>query len=121
MRNQLLRDTDWASMAHSVEVRVPLVDKVLLETLAPLVVAANQTLGKTWLARAPRPQLPEAIVRRPKTGFLTPLNEWLMRSKTLEDAAPRLKLPVQAHWSRRWALTVLSQFAPDAPNMAAAA
>ena len=26
MRNQLLRDTDWASMAHSLEVRVPLVD-----------------------------------------------------------------------------------------------
>ena len=31
MRNQLLRDTDWASMAHSLEVRVPLVDAVLLE------------------------------------------------------------------------------------------
>ena len=34
MRNQLLRDTDWASMAHSLEVRVPLVDAVLLEKLA---------------------------------------------------------------------------------------
>ena len=31
MRNQLLRDTDWASMAHSLEIRVPLVDAVLLE------------------------------------------------------------------------------------------
>ena len=30
MRNQLLRDTDWASMAHSLEVRVPLVDVELL-------------------------------------------------------------------------------------------
>ena len=34
MRNQLLRDTDWASMAHSLEVRVPLVDAVLLAKLA---------------------------------------------------------------------------------------
>ena len=37
LRNQLLRDTDWASMAHSLEVRVPLVDRTLLETLAPLL------------------------------------------------------------------------------------
>ena len=35
MRNQLLRDTDWASMAHSVEVRTPLVDSALLRQLAP--------------------------------------------------------------------------------------
>src|SRR5262249_7073139 len=34
MRNQLLRDTDWASMAHSVEVRVPLVDIEVLKSLA---------------------------------------------------------------------------------------
>ena len=33
MKNQLLRDTDWASMAHSLEVRVPLVDVTLLQAL----------------------------------------------------------------------------------------
>jgi asparagine synthase (glutamine-hydrolysing) len=36
MRNQLLRDTDWASMAHSLEVRVPLVDSKLLRSLVPI-------------------------------------------------------------------------------------
>ena len=36
MRNQLLRDTDWASMAHSLEVRVPLVDVELLRRIAPV-------------------------------------------------------------------------------------
>ena len=81
MRNQLLRDTDWASMAHSLEVRVPLVDRMLLETLAPLLVAPDRAPGKTWLARAPRPGLPK-VVHRPKTGFLTPINEWLRRSRT---------------------------------------
>src|SRR6478752_4598943 len=35
MRNQLLRDADWASMAHSLEVRVPLVDVELLRRVAP--------------------------------------------------------------------------------------
>src|SRR5207302_6458478 len=39
LRNQLLRDTDWASMAHSLEVRVPFVDTRLLEEVAPVVVA----------------------------------------------------------------------------------
>ena len=38
MRNQLLRDTDWASMAHSVEVRTPLVDAALLRQIAPLLI-----------------------------------------------------------------------------------
>jgi asparagine synthase (glutamine-hydrolysing) len=121
LRNQLLRDTDWASMAHSVEVRVPLVDKMLLETLAPLLVAPSRPPGKIWLADAPRPELPEEIIHRPKTGFLTPINEWLVRSKTLRAAGIRAKLPVQTHWSRRWALAVLSRFAPDGPSMAVAA
>ena len=112
LRNQLLRDTDWASMAHSLEVRVPLVDRMLLETLAPLLVAPDRAPGKTWLAQAPRPGLPEEVVHRPKTGFLTPINEWLVRSRTLQEAGSRPKLPVQTHWSRRWALAVLSQLRP---------
>src|SRR4029077_9301282 len=37
MRNQLLRDADWAGMAHSIEIRVPLVDFKLLAGLAPAI------------------------------------------------------------------------------------
>jgi asparagine synthase (glutamine-hydrolysing) len=121
MRNQLLRDTDWASMAHSLEVRVPLVDRVLLGTLAPLLVAPHRARGKTWLALAPRPMLTEAVIRRPKTGFTTPINEWMMRSGTLQEARVRVKLPAESHWSRRWALAVLSQCVPDPADLAAAA
>ena len=39
LRNQLLRDADWAGMAHSVEIRTPLVDRVLLERAAPMLEA----------------------------------------------------------------------------------
>ena len=35
MRNQLLRDADWAGMAHGVEIRVPLVDLTLLARSRP--------------------------------------------------------------------------------------
>lgn len=79
MRNQLLRDVDWASMAHSLEVRVPLVDHPLLETSGPhiLAIAAAGQRGKELLAAAPARPLPEEIIHRPKTGFSTPVSEWV--------------------------------------------
>ena len=73
MRNQLLRDTDWASMAHSLEVRVPLVDSVLLDRVAPVTVAAGGRTLKHLLAGAPARPLPTAITMRGKTGFSTPV------------------------------------------------
>src|SRR5207342_183602 len=77
MRNQLLRDTDWASMAHSLEVRVPLVDSVLLQKVAPAMVTMPVGTGKRWLAESPKSPLPEKIIKRPKTGFTTPVQDWL--------------------------------------------
>ncbi len=75
MRNQLLRDTDWASMAHSVEVRVPLVDIELLRTVMPLIIA-GRLRGKDLLGQMPNPPLPAAITDRPKTGFTIPVGHW---------------------------------------------
>ena len=47
MRNQLLRDTDWASMAHSLEVRVPLVDAELLRSVAPVMCSVAAELARS--------------------------------------------------------------------------
>jgi asparagine synthase (glutamine-hydrolysing) len=79
MRHQLLRDADWAGMAHSLEIRVPLVDLELLRRLGPLLAAARP-LSKEDLVRSPAPPLPEELLRRPKTGFRTPFQEWLQES-----------------------------------------
>ncbi|MCU1348758.1 MAG: asnB, partial [Acidobacteria bacterium] len=76
MRNQLLRDTDWASMAHSLEVRTPLVDAWLLRQIAPLAVVEGPRC-KQYFALAPRPPLPEWLRKRPKRGFSVPFAEWL--------------------------------------------
>ncbi|HEX8171866.1 MAG TPA: asparagine synthase (glutamine-hydrolyzing) [Thermoanaerobaculia bacterium] len=76
LRNQLLRDMDWASMAHSLEVRVPLVDAHLLRKVAPVLVTRRER-GKQILANAPRPPLPPAVRARRKTGFTLPIKEWL--------------------------------------------
>jgi asparagine synthase (glutamine-hydrolysing) len=104
MRNQLLRDTDWASMAHGLEVRVPLVDHVLLGRLAPSLAHVRHVHGKTWLASSPHLPLPAAVVTRPKTGFSTPIAQWLQAIPEL-DGWRALEPLRRAHcpWARRYA------------------
>jgi asparagine synthase (glutamine-hydrolysing) len=75
MRNQLLRDTDWSSMAHGLEVRVPFVDATVLDRLGP-AIASKTPPGKHDLARCAE-RLPPAMLARPKTGFTTPVRKWI--------------------------------------------
>lgn len=77
MRNQLLRDSDWAGMAHSLEVRVPLVDFTLLGHMARHLPDFRNGEGKMILANAPSKPLPADIVATPKTGFQIPVTNWL--------------------------------------------
>ena len=76
MRSQLLRDSDWAGMAHSLEIRVPLVDASLLRRLAPLITGPTPP-DKRDMAAAPKKPLPDEVLNRPKTGFLIPVRDWL--------------------------------------------
>jgi len=97
LRNQLLRDIDWASMAHSLEVRVPLVDAFLLRKVAPAVFSTKKRDGKELLSRSPHRALPEAILTRKKTGFTIPNVAWL------DD-----RRHTQQHFGTRpWALHIL--------------
>lgn len=77
MRHQLLRDTDWASMAQSLEVRVPFLDVPLLRAVAPWL-AAYPGLTKPAVTQASAPQLPRALIHKPKTGFSVPVRDWLL-------------------------------------------
>jgi asparagine synthase (glutamine-hydrolysing) len=74
MRDRLLRDSDWAGMAHSIEIRVPFVDTAFLANVLPHLAAA----GKRDLAQTPLPPLPASLRDRPKTGFVVPVREWLV-------------------------------------------
>jgi len=105
MRNQLLRDTDWASMAHALEVRVPLVDHVLLRQVAPFVGTLPEGAAKRMLAAAPAGGLPAAIVDRPKTGFTTPIESWMQAHMAASVSSAR-KDPSLRHWARRWSCEV---------------
>jgi len=77
MRNQLLRDADWAGMAHGLEVRVPYVDLALFERLAP-VIGSSAPPSKQDLAACAEPAL-RISSERAKTGFTTPVRAWLAR------------------------------------------
>lgn len=84
MRNQLLRDADWAGMAHGVEIRVPFVDVPLFEGVIARL-AAGQSATKNDLFATVSSGLPERVRRRRKTGFNVPFNRW--RNQSPKDYA----------------------------------
>ena len=102
LRNQLLRDADWASMDHSVELRTPLVDWRLFMTIAP-GLAARTVPGKDALIRAPGFPLPASQTGREKTGFGMPLGSWLFEEN--KGSKDRVRSPGEA--SRRLAAGLL--------------
>jgi asparagine synthase (glutamine-hydrolysing) len=79
MLNTLLRDTDVMSMAHGLEVRVPLIDHVLAEKLIALPGSwkFDRHTPKRMLVGALHGALPERVIHRPKRGFTLPFEHWL--------------------------------------------
>lgn len=109
LRNQLLRDADWASMAHSLELRTPLVDSTLYSSVGRhLPGRSSNNNNKDLLASAPVKALPDYITRRPKTGFVVPMERWLDKFDVL-DGWKRSR-PAQTaswHWARKLAVSVV--------------
>jgi len=133
MAQTLLRDTDSVSMAHSLEVRVPLLDHVLAELVLKLPAAAKTrpNVNKALWIESVRDLLPEEILSQPKRTFTLPWEIWLrgpLASK-LRDGLTNLSPALAAHvdsqslanvwsdfelgrtsWSRPWALFVLNDW-----------
>ncbi|MCB9460736.1 MAG: asparagine synthase (glutamine-hydrolyzing) [Anaerolineaceae bacterium] len=103
MGNRLLRDSDWASMAHSVELRVPLVDATLRTQMAQVGFGRSLNLTKPMIARKSAPELPEAIFNKPKTGFYIPVMESTQRGS----------IHTKGLNSRKMAFEVLKSFGVD--------
>jgi len=85
--NTLLRDMDVMSMAHSLEVRVPLTDSVLAEFALGIGGEEKVTWqeSKVLLREVARRRLPPALTERRKQGFTFPLCEWLQHPTCLEQ------------------------------------
>jgi len=74
----ILTKVDRASMANSLEVRVPLLDHKLVEWMSglPASLKLRGSNGKRLLKKSMEPYLPSAVLYRPKMGFAVPLAQW---------------------------------------------
>lgn len=133
--NMLLRDGDVMSMAHSLEVRVPFLDRRLVEMVSrlPGQTKLDGPLPKALLLKAMGDRLPASIYQRPKQGFTFPWSHWLrqdlrpMADEALNDRTAFLKLGMDPSavlglwraflagrpgitWSRIWTLIVLREW-----------
>ena len=110
MRNQLLRDSDVMSMAWGLEVRVPFLDRVILDTIDTIPHSLRLSQGKQLLIQAV-PELPDWVINRPKQGFLFPFDRWLNDPEWNElfqlTSIPQLSL---TPWYRRWSLVILQKW-----------
>lgn len=127
MRQQLLRDTDQMSMAHSLEVRVPLLDDLVVDTALGIAPEVRNRPSKGLLQEAAG-----IAADGPKRGFTLPFDSWMrgpLRDWTRE-ALVSDRLPLgwlfeskgrqrlweafedgRAHWSRPWAIAMLRAWA----------
>lgn len=132
LSNTLLRDTDVMSMAHGLEVRVPLLDHPLVEQMLQLPgkfkLGGSESRPK-WLLVEAAGDLPDRVVRRRKKGFELPFDNWL-RGALRPMVGDLIKLSAlqgvldtrvvgtiwekflerRVTWSRVWALLVLAHW-----------
>ena len=106
---------DRASMAHSLEVREPLMDHPLVEWLAtlPSSLKVRSQEGKWLLKKAMEPHLPHDVIYRQKMGFAVPLARWFrgpLRQR-VRDAVLGERLAATGFFNREY----LSQFGRASP------
>ena len=79
LANDILVKVDRMSMAHSLEVRVPLLDTDFVAYAAKLPNEAklNGSDGKHLFKKSLRGRVPDSVLDRPKQGFHLPLDDWL--------------------------------------------
>lgn len=110
MRNQLLRDSDVMSMAWGLELRVPFVDRALVDALEGIPAKRRLAPGKRLLLDAV-PEIPPWIVGQPKRGFSFPFQRWIQEEwggvfNRIERESP---VPLKT-WAQRWSLLALENF-----------
>lgn len=131
MGQTLLRDSDQMSMAVSLELRVPFLDKDLIEYVLSLPAheKTRYRITKGLLVEACRDLLPEQVYRRKKMGFALPMDAWMrgpLKEFKIEglDEVKRLGLLApgavewiraefedgKIHWTRIWSLVILGHY-----------
>jgi asparagine synthase (glutamine-hydrolysing) len=144
MADVLLRDSDVMSMRHSLELRVPFVDRPLIEWLwrQPSRFKDDRHQPKSALFEAVHDLLPPALAHRKKQGFSLPFGVWMRHElrpfleESFSDASVErsglfardavqrfwrsfLDRNDTRQWSRVWSLAILIHFANRRPAVSA--
>lgn len=92
----ILVKADRMSMANSLELRVPFLDKEMLQVAMqiPAKYRVTKETTKYALRLAAEKNMPEKTSMMPKKGFLTPLNDWLRRDKYYQMVKEKFEGPV---------------------------
>jgi asparagine synthase (glutamine-hydrolysing) len=109
MQNQLLKDSDYMSMWHGIEIRVPFLDKELIELAYQINsgIKAFQGQKKYLLIHAIGAKLPREIWDRPKMGFTFPFESWLKHLMSNQKSyAFRKHIKGFYTWNRFWAFYI---------------
>jgi len=78
MRGQLLRDADWAGMAHSLEIRVPYIDREVIKEAA-LLTMVDAPISKRNILGPILTNISQQLVKQKKRGFTIPIRDWLVK------------------------------------------
>lgn len=118
MQNQLLKDADYMSMWHGIEIRVPFLDKELMMVVAQVEsgLKYNHTLPKYLLVKSHQDILPKEIWNREKQGFTFPFDDWLKEneySKPCNQFETKLYAKFKKgslSWGRYWCGLLMNRF-----------
>ena len=96
MLYDILLKADRMSMANSLELRVPFLDREMLELALsiPAEYRSSKSETKIALRAAALEQLPESVAKRRKLGFPVPLNDWLRQDKYYNMVREKFEGPV---------------------------
>ena len=107
LRNQLLRDSDVMSMSHSLELRVPFIDRGFVEAVSKVRSDTRYQSGKQALVDGVG-DLPDFMLNMPKRGFALPFRKWLDGAlKNRTEELTRFRGVELNTWYRQWSLMVL--------------
>lgn len=87
MQNQLLKDADFMSMSHGVEVRVPFLDLNFINLVNSIhpSIRYGEIQKKRLLIEAYKNELPQETWNRSKMGFTFPFQEWMRKNKEISS------------------------------------
>lgn len=130
----LLKDTDQMSMAHALEVRVPLMDPSLWEAAASVPIDnlyPGRSTPKPGLVNHMNGEIPDYVYQRSKQGFILPMDKWIrgdlkeftsngLFETPLPNILNRTRIQLMwddflhssnsVSWSRIWTLSVLGHW-----------